>query len=62
MRLVVGSDHRGLALKTGKSSWVKAAGHSAEDYGAYTAERVDYPDIAKKVCDAVSKVRSTGAS
>ena len=55
MRLVVGSDHRGLALKKQVIELVKAAGHSAEDYGAYTEERVDYPDIAKKVCDAVVK-------
>jgi len=30
-------------------------GHSYEDFGCYTEESVDYPDIAKKVADAVAK-------
>lgn len=53
MRLVIGSDHRGLALKQRVIDLVKVAGHSIEDYGAYTIDSVNYPDIAKKVCDAV---------
>ena len=55
MRLVIGSDHRGLQLKKRVIELVQNAGHTIEDYGAYTEERVDYPDIAKKVGDAVVK-------
>jgi len=30
-------------------------GHSYEDMGCYTAEAVDYPDIARKVAEAVAR-------
>jgi ribose 5-phosphate isomerase B len=30
-------------------------GHSYEDFGGYTAEPVDYPDIAKTVAERVAK-------
>ena len=29
-------------------------GHTYEDFGCYTTESVDYPDIAKKVAEAVA--------
>ena len=31
------------------------AGHTYEDFGTYTADSVDYPDIAKKVAEAVAR-------
>jgi ribose 5-phosphate isomerase B len=31
------------------------AGHSYEDFGTFTPDPVDYPDIAKKVADAVAR-------
>jgi ribose 5-phosphate isomerase B len=30
-------------------------GHSYKDFGCYTTDSVDYPDIAKKVAEAVAK-------
>jgi ribose 5-phosphate isomerase B len=54
MRLAIGSDHRGLALKQRIIGLLKDAGHTCEDFGTYTEERVDYPEIAQKVGKAVT--------
>lgn len=54
MRIAVGSDHRGLELKQRVIGLLKAAGHTYEDFGVYTEERADYPQIAKKVGQAVA--------
>ena len=55
MRIAIGCDHRGLALKQLVIRLVTEAGHSYEDFGCYTNESVDYPDIAGKVAEAVAK-------
>ncbi|MFC2020501.1 ribose 5-phosphate isomerase B [Chloroflexota bacterium] len=54
MRIAIGCDHRGLDLKQSVMSLVTEAGHNYEDFGAYSADSVDYPDIAQKVAEAVS--------
>jgi len=54
MRIALGSDHRGLNLKQFVIKLVGEAGHSYEDFGSFTADPVDYPDIAKKVAEAVA--------
>ena len=54
MRLAIGSDHRGLAVKNRVAEMLKQAGHTYEDFGVYTEERADYPPIAKKVGQAVA--------
>ena len=54
MRIAIGSDHRGLNLKQSVIELVTDAGHSYEDFGGYTTESVDYPDIAQKVAEAVA--------
>ena len=54
MRLAIGSDHRGLALKNRVAEMLKQAGHTYEDFGVFTEERADYPQIAKKVGQAVA--------
>ena len=55
MRLAIGCDHRGLSLKQSILKLITEAGHSYEDFGCYTTESVDYPDIAKKVAEVVAK-------
>jgi len=54
MRIAVGSDHRGLALKKRVIELLEKTGQTCEDFGAYTEERVDYPQIARKVAQAVA--------
>lgn len=55
MRIAIGCDHRGLGLKQPVIRLLAGAGHSYQDFGSFTAEPVDYPDIAKVVAEAVSK-------
>jgi len=54
MRIAVGCDHRGLNLKQFIIKLVTQTEHSYEDFGCYTTDSVDYPDIAKKVAEAVT--------
>ena len=55
MRIAIGCDHKGLNLKQFVIKLIAEAGHSYEDFGCYTADSIDYPDIAKKVAEAVTK-------
>ncbi len=55
MRIAIGCDHRGLDLKQFVIKLVTGAEHSYEDFGCYTTDSVDYPDIAKKVTEAVAR-------
>ena len=54
MRIAIGCDHRGLELKQSVVKLLTKAGHSYQDFGCYTDEKVDYPDIALKVAKAVA--------
>lgn len=53
MKIVIGSDHAGWALKGGVISHVKALGHEVIDVGSYGPEPVDFPDIAKALTSKV---------
>ncbi len=55
MRIAIGCDHRGLKLKQSVMKLIADAGHSYEDFGCYSTDPVDYPDIAKKVAEAVAR-------
>jgi ribose 5-phosphate isomerase B len=53
VRIALGADHRGFALKEELKAWLAARGLRVIDCGAASADRVDYPDYAFKVADAV---------
>ena len=53
MRIVMGSDHGGLAAKEKLKKFLQEQGHEVTDFGCYTAEAVDYPDPALLVAEAV---------
>ncbi len=53
MKIAIGCDHAGVKFKEQIKEYVKSLGHEVDDFGAYTTDRVDYPDIAKLVCDGV---------
>jgi len=57
MKIAVGSDHRGTEIKKLIINILKESGHTYQDFGAYNTDSVDYPDIAKKVGEAVTKER-----
>lgn len=58
MNIAIGCDHRGLELKQAVTGLITEAGHTYEDFGCYTTDSVDYPDIAGKVARAVAEGRS----
>ena len=55
MHIAIGCDHRGLKLKQPIIKLITEAGYSYEDFGCDTADPVDYPDVARKVAEAVAK-------
>jgi len=55
MRIAIGCDHWGLNLKQSIIGLITDTGYSYKDFGCYTTDSVDYPDIAKKVAEAVAK-------
>lgn len=55
MRIAIGADHRGLELKQSIIELINATEHDCEDLGSYTADSVDYPDIAREVAEAVAR-------
>ena len=57
MRIVVGSDHTGYALKARLLDELRARGHEITDVGSYDPEPVDFPDIGRAVCAAIVEGR-----
>ena len=53
MRLALGCDHAGFALKGPLTAALEADGHDILDLGAFSAEPVDYPDFARAVGQSV---------
>jgi len=53
MKFYIATDHAGYALKEFTKEIVKDLGHEIIDLGPDSADRVDYPDFAKKCADAV---------
>lgn len=54
MRVALGSDHAGFALKELIKDHLEAAGVSVSDFGTFCENSVDYPDIALPVVEAVA--------
>jgi ribose 5-phosphate isomerase B len=55
MRIAVGSDHRGIQMRQRVLSLLKTMGQEAVDVGTDEDEDVDYPDVAAKVAEKVSR-------
>ena len=49
MRIAIGSDHAGFALKETLKAWLVGEGHDVTDVGTTSAERVDYPEFGASV-------------
>ena len=54
MRISIGADHRGVALKEKLVPWLRSEGYEVSDEGAMTTQSVDYPDYAAKVAEKVA--------
>lgn len=53
MKIALGSDHAGFALKEHLKQILVRPGTEVEDMGTDSSESVDYPDYARKVAEAV---------
>jgi len=54
MRIAIGCDHKGVDLKQLVVEKVAQMGHQYQDFGCFSTNSVDYPDIAKMVAQAVA--------
>ena len=54
MRIAIGTDHRGFAIRSKVVELVQRLGHEAIDVGTFSPDAVDYPDIAADVALKVS--------
>lgn len=53
MRIAIGSDHAGFALKHSLASWLRAQGHDIHDFGTDSTDRTDYPQFGAAIGRAV---------
>jgi len=51
--IAIGSDHGGFELKEKIYKYLKDNGYDIKDFGIYENKSVDYPDIAKVVCESI---------
>lgn len=55
MKIGIGSDHNGFDFKEAIKEEVNKLGHEVVDYGCYSCESVDYPDVAYEVAKAIDE-------
>ena len=53
MKIVIASDHGGFEMKEFLKETFAKEGYEFEDYGCYSTDSVDYPDIAIKTCEDI---------
>ncbi len=51
--VALGADHGGFALKEAVRAHLEARGFVCRDFGAFSADPCDYPDMAVPPCEAV---------
>ncbi len=54
MRIAIGADHAGFALKEHLVATLARLGHDVDDRGTFTNQPVDYPPICAEVARAVA--------
>lgn len=59
MKIALGCDHGGLALKAEIVQRLVQAGHEVTDLGCHSEDSVDYPVFADLVCAAIIEGRSS---
>ena len=55
MKIAIGSDHGGFALKERVVAYLQEKGYEYEDMGCYSKESVDYPAFGHAVAKAVAE-------
>ncbi|MCB9194769.1 MAG: ribose 5-phosphate isomerase B [Flavobacteriales bacterium] len=61
MKIAIGSDHAGFLLKKDIIDFLTESGHAVEDFGCFSEDSMDYPDVAHPVCESIeAKQNSMG--
>lgn len=55
MNLLIGSDHGGFALKETLKKFLQSLNYTVTDFGCYSEDSVDYPDVALLVAEAIMR-------
>lgn len=55
MKIAIGCDNIAVNLKEELKTYVVSLGHEVTDYGCYTTDPIDYPDVATVVTDSIIK-------
>jgi ribose 5-phosphate isomerase B len=55
MKIAIGNDHRGVAVKLRVVGLLRELGHEVTDFGTSGSASVDYPDSAIQVAELVGK-------
>lgn len=58
MKVAIAADHGGYELKDSMVEYIKSLGNEVVDLGTNSADSVDYPDYAKKVCEEIQQGNS----
>jgi ribose 5-phosphate isomerase B len=58
LRVALGADHGGFALKRSVAAWLGELGHVVVDLGTHDENPVDYPDFAAAVGRAIAERRA----
>jgi len=53
MKIALGADHKGFALKDRIKAYLDKRGDDVADYGTFSEESCDYPDFGLKVAHAI---------
>ena len=53
MKIAIACDHAGYEYKERLVKYLREKGHEVKDFGAYSAESMDYPDTAHPMAAAV---------
>lgn len=54
MKIAIGCDHGAFALKNKLVTYLQGKGHEVRDFGTYTTDSCDYPEIAAATARAVA--------
>ncbi|MEJ8766854.1 ribose 5-phosphate isomerase B [Oceanobacillus sp. HCA-5259] len=55
MKIAIGSDHNAFQLKETIKEFLANTEHEVIDFGCYSEDAVDYPDVAFKVAETISE-------
>ncbi|HEY1047100.1 MAG TPA: ribose 5-phosphate isomerase B [Bacteroidia bacterium] len=53
IKIQIGSDHAGFELKAKVIAFLESSGYQVQDFGTYSLDSMDYPDVAHPVALAV---------